>query len=459
MASLKTKFYERLPIWAQNLAISAEGCRIQLKRRASHHGSLANECARRKELNLAQLEDLRSQRLGQHFLVARGSAFWRARFEQHGVNPAAGNPIAELSKLPILSKEEVKLSAVMILNANLPRKELHSVNTSGTTGAGLHFWETREAENERWAVWWRYRASQGITPQTWCHYFGGRSIVPIHQARPPYWRTNFPGRQILYSAYHLREETASDYLRKIKESDAPWVHGYPSVIALVADHIRRCGDNLGGRVKVVTTGAENLLAHQRRSIASAFCAPVFQHYGQAESVANFSECIHGRMHVDEDFSFVEFVPIEGRPGHYRVIGTNWTNPAFPLFRYDTGDIATLSSDSPCACGSCWRQVDSVDGRQEDYVINGKGAVIGRLDHIFKDAITVREAQVRQEKPGVVTIMVVPGAGYVKPADEDALLAAAYERLGSETQIHIEYADSLPRTSTGKLRMVVSSKSL
>lgn len=452
----KNSLYSRLPIWAQNAAISLEGFRIQLRRKQSQGGKQFEACAKRKQVSRSELDAFRASRLSLHLRDATGSPFWRSRFAQFGLRPEASDPFAELAKLPVLTKEEVRAAAHDIINAELSPRKLRPLNTGGTTGAGLRMWETGASENERWAVWWRYRAVHGIHPGTWCHYFGGRSVVPVRQEGPPYWRINYPGKSILYSAYHLRNETAKDYLRKIQSSTAPWVHGYPSVLALIAGHASDLGMPIGGAVRIVTTGAENLLEHQRKLIARNFGAPVVQHYGQAESVANFSECAHGRLHVDEDFSFTEFIPVAGLPGRHRVIGTNWTNPAFPLFRYDTGDVADTTAHGECACGSFWRTVNSVDGREEDYVVNGKGNVIGRLDHIFKDAVTVKEAQVRQDKPGEVTIIIVPGHGYARPADEGALMKSAVERLGSETQIRIEYAESLPRTASGKLRMVVSA---
>ena len=85
--------------------------------------------------------------------------------------------------------------------------------------------------------------------------------------------------------------------------------------------------------------------------------------GLAEAVANISECERGRLHVDEDFAAVEFVP-EQTGRRHRIVGCNFTNLATPLLRYDTGDLAVLDDDG-CDCGRPGRVVASVDGRQED----------------------------------------------------------------------------------------------
>jgi len=172
----------------------------------------------------------------------------------------------------------------------------------------------------------------------------------------------------------------------------------------------------------------------------------------AEAVANFSECEQGALHVDEDFAAVEFIPSDDGINS-TVVGTNFTNPAMPLLRYDVGDTARVM-DTGCPCGRPGRVVNSVDGRFEDYVILQNGTRIGRLDHAFKDLVNVREAQIRQSRPESLTVRVVRGSRY-RPEDEVAMLSELRRRLGSDIEILVEHVDSIPRGRGGKLRFVVS----
>jgi phenylacetate-CoA ligase len=202
----------------------------------------------------------------------------------------------------------------------------------------------------------------------------------------------------------------------------------------------------------VTVGAENLLPVQADLIERAFGVRPRQHYGMAEGAANASECPSGRLHVDEDFAFMEFVPVEDATG-YRIVGTNLTNRAFPLIRYDVGDIAQISGQT-CDCGRPGRIIDAIDGRREDYVVLPSGAMVGRLDHIFKGQTRVREAQVYQPDLSRVVLRVV-GAKDFTARDEQALITAARTWLGSQLRIEIERLEALPRTPGGKLRFVLS----
>jgi phenylacetate-CoA ligase len=88
-------------------------------------------------------------------------------------------------------------------------------------------------------------------------------------------------------------------------------------------------------------------------------------------------------------------------------------------------------------------------------VTPSGARIGRLDHIFKDMVEVRNAQICQPERGRVVIRVVKGRGYDVPESEETLLKEARKRLGGDIDIEIEYRSELPRTNNGKIRFVIS----
>ncbi len=281
-------------------------------------------------------------------------------------------------------------------------------------------------------------------------------MVPIQRNQPPFWRINRPGKQVMFSTYHLKPSNCRLYFEEIQRRNLKWLHGYPSALAVFAAYIQEEGLDTNRAIDIVTVGAESLLPQQTALIERVFQCAVRQHYGQAEGVANISECPNGKLHVDEDYSFVEFIPIDGVPDSFRMIGTNWTNDAFPLLRYDTGDLVKMTKDASCNCGRSGRVIDDIDGRKEDSVLLPNGVKIGRLDHIFKDLIHVKEAQFRQEEIGSVQICVVKGRGYDEANEEKLLLSESRKRLGNDIAIEIQYVDSIERTRSGKLRFVVSN---
>lgn len=445
------RIYMRLPVPLQNLGCSLEGLRIQRKRYGAGFRRELTEAERRSTLSHVEVSELRDRRLRAFVRHCAATVpYYRNLFRELGVRPEDIHSLDDLKVFPILTKTTVQERADEFVSEVAKSYTCDLIHTSGTTGGGLHLLAAREAIQEQWAIWWRYRRWYGIQPGTWCAYFGGRSLVPAEQSNPPFWRTNFAGHQLFFSAYHLSPANLKLYAEKLRSARLPWLHGYPSLLALLAAFIVDSGFDLGYQPKWVTTGAENLLPQQAEILQRAFGVRPIQHYGLAEAVANISECRQGNLHVDEDFACVEFI---GEGSERKVVGTNLSNYATPLLRYDAQDTVSIG-DRRCDCGLPGRIVESIDGRQEDYVVLKNGARVGRLDHIFKDMVHVREAQIVQQEPGRIRVRLVRGSGYAE-ADEKQLRREFAQRLGVDVDIDIEYVEQLPRTRSGKLRFVIS----
>ncbi len=445
--------YQKLPVAAQNLACSLEGWRI---RRTRYGPGFAEALRLAEERDTWPAEKLVAFRDARLCAFVRHCAdtvpYYQRLFRELGVRPEDIRSLEDLQALPVLTKQQVQEDAQGFHSEAVPASERITAHTSGTTGAGLRLATTLQAQQEQWAIWWRHWRRHGLTSGTWCGFFGGRPVVPLSQTRPPFWRCNRAGKQILFSGYHMSPTTMAAYVAELRRLRPPWLHGYPSLLALLANYVLESGQTLDYRPGWVTTGSENLLPHQADAMEQAFGVRPKQHYGLAEAVANFSECAHGMLHVDEDFAAVEFVPLP-QEGTYRIVGTNLCNPAMPLVRYDTGDVVSLSGEE-CPCGRPGRVLQQVDGRQEDYIILHDGTRIGRVAFVFKEFTGIREAQLYQKVPGAFTIRIVRGPSY-RDSDETRLLKKIRERVGEHTDVTVEYVSELERSRTGKLRFVVS----
>ena len=446
--------YLRLPVPAQNALCSVYGFRLIRRRYDQAYLKLERDIIAREFWTYAELQGyscMRLQRIVKYAAV--NIPYYRRLFAEQGIEPDDIRKPEDLTFLPILDKSIVQSQLDEFYSDELKQLRHSIVHTSGTTGAGLIFPMALSAEQEQWAVWWRYRARFGIDRQTWYAHFYGKSIVPHNQSEPPFWRINKPGHQILFSGYHMRDAYLPYYVEELNRKRPPWIQGYPSLLSILAGFILESGMKLEYRPKIVTVGAESLLPHQKAIIEKALGAPCRQHYGMAEGVANISECPEGNLHVDEDYACVEFLPIDGNI--CRIIGTTYTNYAFPLIRYDTGDVAELYDENfICPCGRAGRLVKSIDGRIEDFVITPDGRRIGRMDHIFKDMVNIKECQIYQDTPEKVIFRIVRGMHYSE-TDERVLLAEARRRLGDSIKIQISYVSNIERTETGKLRFVIS----
>ena len=448
------RFYLGLPTLCQNFICSLYGLQLIRRRYNKAYEALEREVFERERW-VPELIEAFTQRRCQAIVKHAASTvpYYRRLFSELRINPQDIRGPDDLKALPILNKQSVQEHLADFHSDLKYQMRYRMIHTSGTTGTGLIFPMTLEAEQEQWAVWWRYRAHFGLDRTLWYAHFHGKSIVPFERSKPPFWRINLPGRQILFSAYHMSEHNLRYYVDELNRQQPPWIQGYPSLLSLLASFMSDKALKLNYKPKVITVGSENLLPHQKLVIEKTFGTSCRQHYGMAEGVTNFSECPEGNLHVDEDFAHVEFLPLNSTL--YRVIGTNYTNYAFPLIRYDIGDVVQLEDpEKRCPCGRMGRLVKSIDGRKEDYIVIPDGRYIGRLDYIFKDMVNIRECQIFQDAVKRVVLRVVRGKEYTEK-DEKQLLYNARMRLGNRIVIDIDYVETIKRTSQGKLRFVIS----
>jgi phenylacetate-CoA ligase len=446
-------WYSRLPVPLQHAGCSVVGLHTQWTRYGGSFRRMLAEAAGRGSWSQEQMVSFRDRRLRAFVDHAfRTAPFYRRSFAEAGIEPVNIATLDDLEGLPILTRGQVQEHGPELVSTDAPTRGRQVIHTSGSTGAGLRFATLNAALQEQRAVWWRYRSWHGIREGAWCGFFMGRSVVPAGQRKPPFWRYNLPGRQIYFSAYHMSPATLGAYVNELRKRRPPWLHGFPSLLSLVAHFLIDNGLDLGYPVRWVTTGAENLLPQQAAVIERAFGVRPRQHYGMAEAIANISECERGKLHVDEDFAAVEFLPIGDK--RFRVVGTNFTNPVTPLIRYDVLDVVTIDGDPGCDCGHPGRVVTGIDGRQEDHLVLDDGSRLTTLNNVFMDMTTIREAQFRQDRAGEFTLVVVRGPDYGE-SDESRLEREVVKRVGDRARFKIDYAESLSRTKTGKLRLVVS----
>ena len=438
------KIYLKSPIWLQEIFINIQGYRIKRRRFNPFFNRYLNECL------ASDLAVVDSKQLKVFLTSASKLPYWKEQFKLFNINLDANDLTDEIKKLPILSKKFVKENIEKFINKDI-KDNVFIASTSGTTGSPLSFPYTFDMENKQWAIWTRYRRWHGITEKTWMGWLGGKVIVDIKQKKPPFWRTNYPMKQVMFSAYHLNQSTVHHYFNKLKKSKIEWIHGYPSQIALLASLIN--SERLGGLpdLKVITFGSESLLDNQRKIIQETFSVPIRQHYGLAEGVANISEDPSGNLVLDQDFCFTELVPFDSNDQDLcRIIGTNYNNLAFPLIRYDTGDVAHVQLDLKNNI-----EILSLDGRIEDYITLPDGTKLGRLANIFGDISTIKEAQIHQVKIDNIVIYIVRNKCFDDIADKEKILIAAQKKIGSEVELSIKFKDAIPRTKSGKFRFVIS----
>jgi phenylacetate-CoA ligase len=442
--------YFRAPARVQNVGLTVAGVRARQRRYGRPFPARAQEYLDRESWSPAEVDDLRNARLAETLRLASQTPHYQRVFKAMGGTWRDFTDPTAFAELPVTEKQHVQRDP----DAFRPRPSQRTdalIRTSGTTGSAVQVFKSRNAIAEQWAVWWRYRGWHGLDRSTPLALFAGRRVIP-EESGAPFWRIDSLGHEVRYSSYHLSETTVHGYVQQLERSRPPWVHGFASAVNHLALLMLQSDLSLSHPLSAVTLGAENVTPWHLTNIEAAFGVQPVQHYGLAEGVANVSECDRHRLHIDEDFSYVELVP---RPptGMLQVVGTNFGNDAMVLLRYATNDIVSPAT-APCDCGRWGRVLRSLDGRADDSIVLPDGRLVGTLEDAFRDVSGVAEAQITQTADGALLVRYIDTE---RPEDGTELQIEQNLRrfLGPEIEISFAPVAHIPRTASGKTRLIVS----
>jgi phenylacetate-CoA ligase len=405
-----------------------------------------------------RLEEYRLERL-RSMLVKAGKhvPYYRDRFASLGFNPQEINSIADLQKLPLLTKVIIRAEGDR-MKSDIAQG-LARFNTGGSSGEPLIFFIGTERVSHDVAAKWR-------ATRWWDVDIGDTEIVvwgsPIElgtQDRVRAIRDKFM-RTELMPAFQMNETNLDQFVARIRERRPTMLFGYPSAISHIAAHAKKRGialDDLG--TKVVFCTSERLYDHQRDAISSAFACPIANGYGGRDAGFVAHECPAGGMHITAEDIIVEIIDENGNalpsgmPGE--IVVTHIATPDFPFIRYRTGDVGSLATEQ-CACGRGLPLLKEIQGRSTDFVIATDGTVMHGLSliYILRDLPGVMSFKVIQETRQLTNVFLVTDPEF--HGDMTAKIIDGFKRrLGSSAEIRVHIVDSISPEKSGKYRYVIS----
>lgn len=449
-----SEVYARSPVAVQNVLVSAYGFMRARKRFGGRYDAILREAERVRRLPIEEVVSLQADRFSRLIdHVATQVPYYRDRFRELGLAPSDLRTPADLHKLPVLSRDEVRDNLARL---RAPRVPVHwTTETSGSTGPPLTNVLDAYSYQLSMALLACHEALHGVGRTERRATFAGRLIQPVTDDRPPFWRYNLAENQMLCSAYHMSDRNLPAFIEALEDFAPSEIIGYPSSIHVLADFCRRQKVKIRMPLKIVVTNSETLLEWQRDVIEEYLGVPVYDYYSTAESILFAGQCRCFKYHPEPMLGAWEALDDHGHPvppGHPgRLIATTLANFAMPLIRYDSGDVVIVSAE-PCGCGRSGVVWERVLGRTGDIVITPEGRRIGMLDHVF-DGVSIREAQIAQTSPQSLVLRVVPDVGYDNRT-VDTLVRKTQERVGTSMDITIQTVSSIRRAPNGKFPGVV-----
>jgi phenylacetate-CoA ligase len=448
--------YRRLPPPVQNLVFSAWGLRSRHVRFGGEFPALLESL---EQSDFDGLDAIRHRQAVSFRAMLRHAVSTVPHYgDLRGVENVDGDPEAmldRLAELPLTTKGSVKASPDRFLPERIPEGGRIAMRTSGTTGTPLTIFQTLHAVRFQWAIWWRHKARFGIRPGEPFLSFGARVPVLGEKPRVP-WRENYALRQTYLVTSLLRGRVLEQAIDLVRRRRFAYFTGYPSAMYVLAREILDRGVDLEHPPRMIFTGSDALTPGFRGVIERAFRSTISDNFGSAEMCGNLSQCPDGRYHVDHELGIVELLPVAHTDDSSvrRIVCTGLVNRAMPLIRYDLGDFARVS-DEPCRCGRSSPSVLSVEGRAEDFIQAPDGRLVTGLNQVLEWVPELIEAQVRQEEPNVLYVLLVTREPVSKP-QRMVLLGELRKRVGEAMDIRLRRVDHIPREANGKFRAVLSA---
>ncbi len=423
-------------------------------------------------LSRGELARLQGERLGE--LVSRlyqRVPFYRRRMEERGVKPADITGIADIEKLPFLTKDDMREVYPLQLLA-VGMEDIVEVHTSsGTTGKPVVDAYTAN-DIGIWAESMARTLAMGDT---------SRSDV-VHNA---YGYGLFTGglgvhygsRLIGAAVIPISGGNTIRQLAILRDFHGTVLTCTPSYGLHLAEAAREQGlDPTQFSLRVGLFGAEPWSEGMRRELESKLRVKALDIYGLTEVIGPgvAAECeAQDGLHVAEDLFYPEVIdPLTGRVlpdgSKGELVLTTLTKEGTPMLRYRTRDITYLER-SPCSCGRTSVRMHRLLGRTDDMlIIRGVNVFPSQIEEVLLqlDGVEPHYQLLVQREGGLDSLEVQVEMNErlfsdeikVLEREEQGIAEALFAALNVQTRVKLVEPKSIPR-SEGKAQRVIDKRRL
>ena len=344
--------------------------------------------AKEETLSRAEMEKLQLERLKEtvNRVYERVPAY-RAKMDVCGIKPKDISSLADLSKLPFVTKQDLRDNYPFGLFA-VPKEELLRIHaSSGTTGKPTVVGYTK-GDMDTWTecvsrIACAGGATQKDVAQICFGYGMFTGALGLHYGLENIGATIVPSstgnseKQIMY----------------MKDFGTSLLVATPSYALRLAEVAREIGvdPKTDLNVKIGLVGSELLTDAMREEMHKVWGNDmlVTSNYGMSElmgpGVSGECEYMCG-MHINEDFFIPEIInPETGEvlpEGEWgELVITCIKKEALPLIRYRTKDITRLIYE-PCKCGRTTVRMENLSGRSDDMLkIRGVNVFPSQIEEV------------------------------------------------------------------------------
>ncbi len=296
--------------------------------------------------------------------------FYHQRFQEIGITPDDIQSLDDIKHLPFTTKDDLRIqypySGFAVSMKDIVRLHASSGTTgkpvvAGYTARDLDIWAELVARICKWA---------GVTAEDIAQISFGYGLFTggfgLHQGLEYLGATVVP-----FSSGNTERQLAL-----MKDFGTTVLVSTPSFALYMAEAAEEAGlDPRAFPLRLGLFGGEPCLPAMRKEIENKWELKATVNYGLTEVIGPgvSGECSAGKgMHISEDHFLPEIIDPKScknlPPGEQgELVLTTLTKEGFPVLRYRTRDITSLSREG-CSCGNPFIKMDHIKGRTDDMLI-------------------------------------------------------------------------------------------
>lgn len=348
---------------------------------------------------------------------------------------------------PVMTKLDFLNAFDQIRSDEVFRQGTHKASTSGSTGVPFTVEQDYSKRRRTIAdlkVFGEYADYPSHEKMLQLRAYNGRKLDRNVDKRENIFRYDIS----FMDGEHL--EQLVDYMNSLKPRI---VFGYTSTLETVCDYILDNRKELTFQCKSVLVGAETLSDEVAHKIQKAFACPVYDRYSNME-MGIYSQRKYGQTNfkINRASYYLEVLKLdsdepacEGELG--RIVFTDLYNHAFPMIRYDTGDVGKY----------CYNhgeiELKEVYGRRADCVFSVKNELLDPHSISIRmwGVENVRQWQFVQKDVNSYVVVISKSAD----VDEEDVKNRLKSVLGEDARISIAYVQSIPVLNSQKRKYIVN----
>lgn len=412
------------------------------------------------EKKLHELRDRRLRRIVQY--AAKTVPYYRDFFQREGINPGQIKTVADLDRLPLVDKQELRKDPSRFLSNSTLGKNSIAFLTSGSTGLPLNIHHDSNSllaniafgERQREVITGICGRKVGyrealisydgcVSTKVW-DFYEKKTYIPVR-----------PQRLLIPIS-----KTIESVVEELNRFRPNVLIGYGSYLEAFFKTIYSMEVNIQ-LPQVLLYGGDAMTNAGRDFIEEKFGVPVLSTYQAMEcfKIGFFCEN-RENFHLHEDLCHVKIVNADGEEvaddEKGEVVISNLVNRGTVLLNYRLGDIASISNRK-CSCGRTLSLLSEIEGRVEDIIILPDGQFVHPrvVWSIFKHKNEVLQYQLIQHELMRFELKLVTGGQETVNGFLNELLTDLREVLGESSTIEAEFYNELPRQNRGKFRSVMS----